>query len=233
MSLTALKKHCLDLLESLPDNSVDLIITDPAWQSLDKWRNMGSTTRLGGGRDPKKHRDEMWFQTFPDEAVPYFISECHRVLRPGSHLYCFSDYSSLKLVLQKASLFDYEKPLCWNKMSPGMGYHYRATYEFIWFAVKKGEKRKLKDLSIPDVLSYRRVTGGYPTEKPAELIRLFIDQSSNENELVVDPFFGSGVVLQTAQSMNRIALGSDISDAAHEYLNKRLTEGVQIPLITG
>lgn len=101
-----------------------------------------------------------------------------------------------------------------------MGYHYRAKYEFILF-FEKG-KRKLNDLSIPDVIECKRIHRGYPTEKPVDLLEILISQSSNEKETVIDPFFGSGSTLIAANNLSRNALGSDISSSAHSHLNARL-----------
>ena len=57
--------------------------------------------------------------------------------------------------------FKFWKPLIWDKMKIGMGYHYRARCERILF-FEKG-KRKLNDLGIPDVLAVERIYRGYPT----------------------------------------------------------------------
>ncbi len=100
-----------------------------------------------------------------------------------------------------------------------MGYHYRARYEFILF-FEKG-KRKLNDLSVPDVLEYKRVWKGYPTEKPVELLEVLIRQSSSENEIVADSFFGSGSTLIAANNLSRKYIGCDISSSAHEYFKNR------------
>jgi site-specific DNA-methyltransferase (adenine-specific) len=103
-----------------------------------------------------------------------------------------------------------------------MGYHYRARHEYILF-FEKG-KRKLNDLGIPDILEFKRVYRGYPTEKPVELIQTLISQSSTNNELVVDPFFGSGATLIAAKNLDRRYMGNDISDAAHEHFRNRICE---------
>ena len=65
--------------------------------------------------------------------------------------------------------FRFWKPIVWDKVTMGMGYHYRARYEFVLF-FEKG-KRRLNDLSVPDVLGFKRVRNGYPAEKPLELIQ--------------------------------------------------------------
>jgi site-specific DNA-methyltransferase (adenine-specific) len=102
-----------------------------------------------------------------------------------------------------------------------MGYHFRNRHEFI-VMLDKGKNRKPKNLSLPDIFTVPMVKGGYPTQKPLGLINTFIEQFTEENELVVDPFFGSGTVPLSCQDFNRNFQGSDISDEAHKYTNERL-----------
>ena len=90
---------------------------------------------------------------------------------------------------------------------------------FILF-FEKG-KRKLNNLGIPDILEHKRVYRRYPTEKPVPLIKQLVEQSSKEGEVVIDPFFGSGATLVAATQLNRIAIGCDISDYAHEEASSR------------
>ena len=118
--------------------------------------------------------------------------------------------------------FKFWKPIVWDKCAIGMGYHYRARYEFILF-FEKG-KRKINDLSTPDVLEYKRVWRGYPTEKPVDLLEVLIKQSSSEGQLVVDSFFGSGSTLIASKNLSRKYLGCDISESAHEHFKARIGE---------
>jgi len=88
-------------------------------------------------------------------------------------------------------------------------------------------KRKLKDLSIPDVLVSKRIYRGYPTEKPVELIETLILQSSDQNDIVADPFFGSGSSLKASHKQGRRSIGCDLSNTAHEHLKQSIAE--QLP----
>ncbi len=97
----------------------------------------------------------------------------------------------------------------WDKQKIGMGYHYRARYEFVLF-FEKG-KRKLNDLGIPDVIAAPRVLNGYPTEKPVAVSEILVRQSTDEGELVADPFTGSGSVGVAALKNGRSFLGNDLS----------------------
>ncbi|MEZ9916360.1 DNA-methyltransferase [Vibrio breoganii] len=211
------KKDAVAWLRSLADESVDLIVTDPPYESLEKHRSKGTTTRL----KHSKSSSNDWFTIFPNDRFEELFSEIYRVLKKGRHCYLFCDQETMFIAkpIAEAVGFKFWKPLVWDKQAIGMGYHYRARYEFVLF-FEKG-KRKLNNLGIPDVLEYKRVWRGYPTEKPVELIETLINQSTQEGELVVDPFFGSGSTLVAAQNLGRMYKGSDVSESAHtHYLNR-------------
>lgn len=212
------KQDAVSWLQQLENQSVDLIITDPPYESLEKHRAIGTTTRL----KQSKASSNNWFSIFPNERFESFLIEAFRVLKKGSHFYLFCDQETMfiiKPIAEKVG-FKFWKPLIWDKCSIGMGYHYRARYEFILF-FEKG-KRKLNDLGIPDILQHKRVWKGYPTEKPVSLLETLIMQSSSENDLVVDPFFGSGATLLAARNLGRKYLGCDISDDAHQFFETKL-----------
>jgi site-specific DNA-methyltransferase (adenine-specific) len=81
----------------------------------------------------------------------------------------------------------------------------------------------LNDLSIPDILTARRILKGYPTEKPVELSEILLSQSTKVNELVVDPFMGSGSVGIAAIKMGRKFLGNDIQTLSVKSSTVRLS----------
>jgi len=193
----------VEWLAGLPPESVDLVITDPAYESLERHRAHGTTTRL-------KH----WFPIFPNARFAELLAQVYRVLRPDSHFYFQCDEETADVVkpLGRAAGFRFWKSLIWDKVDLGMGYHYRCRCERILF-FEKG-KRKLNDLSVPDVLQFRRVRNGSPTEKPVELYEVLVRQSSERGEVVADPFLGSGACGEAALRLGRRFGGCDISEAA-------------------
>ncbi|MDK9776566.1 MULTISPECIES: site-specific DNA-methyltransferase [unclassified Vibrio] len=212
------KEDAVEWLSTLTDASVDLVITDPPYESLEKHRKIGTTTRL----KVSKASSNQWFQIFPNERFESLLQEVYRVLKKNSHFYLFCDQETMfviKPIAEKVG-FKFWKPIVWDKVTIGMGYHYRARHEYILF-FEKG-KRKLNDLGVPDILQSKRVYRGYPTEKPVDLLEVLISQSSTEGELVMDPFFGSGSTLVAAKKLNRNYIGCDISDAAHEHFQGRV-----------
>ncbi|HET9988027.1 MAG TPA: site-specific DNA-methyltransferase, partial [Kofleriaceae bacterium] len=177
-------------LRSLPAGSVDLVVTDPPYESLEKHRAIGTTTRL----KHSKSSSNDWFSIFPNARFPELFAEVYRVLKKDTHFYLYCDPETMfvaKPMAEEAG-FKFWKPIIWDKKKIGMGYHYRARYECILF-FEKG-KRKLNDLGIADILEAPRISGGYPAEKPPSISETLISQSTQAGELVIDPFMGSGSV---------------------------------------
>jgi site-specific DNA-methyltransferase (adenine-specific) len=198
--------------------SVDLLITDPPYESLEKHRSVGTTTRLAHS----KASSNDWFSIFPNARFAELFAEVHRVLRPNCHFYLLCDHETAfyaKPVAEEAG-FRFWKPIIWDKRTIGMGYHYRARYEMVLF-FEKG-KRRLNDLSVPDVLEVPRVYRGYPAEKPKGLARILIEQSSVTGEVVADPFMGSGSTGLAAVELGRPFLGNDLNPEAVEITRERL-----------
>lgn len=205
-------------LKSLPSDSVDLVITDPPYESLEKHRSVGTTTRL----KHSKASSNDWFSIFSNTRFPDFFEEIFRVMKPNTHFYLFCDQETMFVVkpMAEAAGFRFWKPLVWDKKRIGMGYHYRCRYEFILF-FEKG-KRKLNNLGIPDVLECPRIHNGYPTEKPVVLIQTLIEQSSSPGDMVIDPFMGSGSTAEAAILSSRIFQGNDLSDTSIAHTSDRL-----------
>lgn len=226
-----------DAREALSDLSpgVSCIITDPAYASLEKHRSVGTTTRLTD-----------WFPVLADEEYRSIFRQMYRVLADNAHCYVLCDHVtmfSFRAFAEEAG-FKFWKPIIWDKRRVGMGYHYRAQYECILF-LEKG-KRKLNNLGVPDflripeleelspcgpeILSFPSVRskGRYPTEKPVDLLRVLVSQSTSPGELVLDPFMGSGATGEAALSLSRYFLGIDVSERAYLHTLSRL-EALKAP----
>ncbi len=212
------RQDAVEWLSGLPSESVDLIVTDPAYESLEKHRAIGTTTRL----KQSKASSNAWFEIFPNARFPELFAQAYRVLRRDRHLYLFTDAETMFVVkpMAEAAGFKFWKPLVWDKQRIGMGYHYRSRYEFILF-FEKG-KRKLADLGVSDIITAPRVHRGYPAEKPVAVSRVLVEQSTTPGELVVDPFMGSGSVGVAAVELGRRFRGTDICAEAVKVAAERI-----------
>jgi len=224
-----LVSDAFELLRGLAPESVDLVVTDPPYESLQIHRARGTTTRLTTD----------WFVTVPNQRLPELLREVFRVLRADRHFYLFCDEVTADVIKQQQGVgaarlpngarrcacgFVYWKEIVWAKTTldgarirGGTGYHYRAASERILF-FEKG-KRALRDLGIPDVLMAPRSGVPGPAVKPGAVVRTLIAQSTEAGELVVDPFCGSGVAGVEARALDRRFLLGDIDLA---YLDPSL-----------
>lgn len=225
----AVISDAFELLAGLPDESIDLVITDPPYQSLELHRSRGTTTRLTTD----------WFATVPDERLPELLAQVFRVLRQDCHFYLFCDEVTADVIKRQQGIGQSRKPngarpsqsglvywkeLIWAKTTldgtrirGGTGYHYRAACERVLF-FEKG-KRALRDLGVPDVLLAPRPGVAGPAVKPGAVVRTLVEQSSAEGELVLDPFAGTGVVGVQARALGRRFLLGDLDLA---YLDPQL-----------
>lgn len=213
-------------LRSLPANSVDLILTDPAYESLEEHRKKGTTTRL----KVSKASSNKWFPSFPNTRFPELFQECYRVLKPNRHCYVMCDAKTIPIIQLTAqeSGFHFWNTIVWDKQAIGMGYHYRNQCEFVLFFEKKRKSqtgRQLHDRVTSNLIREKRIKNksAYPTEKPVRLGEILIRQSSKPGELVIDPFMGSSSFGEAANNNGRLFWGCDLEPSSLDVSQKRLS----------
>ena len=211
-------------LRRLDSESVDCAFTDPAYESLEKHRAIGTTTRL-----------KDWFEIFRNVRYLDLMVEMYRVLRNNRHCYVMSDEETLYTLRPAAEEagFKWWKAVVWDKETIGNGYHYRNCHEFVVF-LEKG-KRPLRDrTTVRSVVSPSTVPGTkpirgtkkYPTQKPVPLIRHFLHQSVEPGMVVIDPFMGSGSTMLAGIKEGCEVWGTDIGKRSIEFARRQL---VNIP----
>lgn len=235
-----------EAMRLVPDGSVDLVVTDPPYASLEKYRDSKARIRkyerekaageLTGTRIPRL-RD--WFPIMQNDRFPDLLAELYRVMAPDSHCYIFCDDETSDVI--KAAVvamaqergdknaFTWWKRIVWDKLHRGQGYHYPNQHEFVVF-LEKG-KRKLNLHAHTSVLACKRVSKGSlggrlpgPTEKPVSLIAKLIENSSQPDDLVFDPFCGRGATGVAALFAGREFLGFDVQRKAVRISRARLRE---------
>ena len=182
--------YCVDnreLFPRIPDESVDLILTDPPYKDYQSNRPVVN---------PRQKKIER-----TDFDLPFFIEQSFRVLRNGAHFYCFCDhqtFSEIKAEMER--LFTYKNCLVWVKNNHGSGDlkgNWAPQYEFIIFGAK-GKGRHLNPPRSSNVLKFPKVPNekfSHGTVKPTPLLRRIIEASTKPDELVLDPYAG---VMSTA-----------------------------------
>lgn len=217
------QQDCLSFLRSLPEESVDVITTDPAYSGMNQHLKLGHGRIVGKYGDPN---DGRWFHEFHDDPETYrlFLGECERVLKPNRHLYLmFDSFSLLTLAPIVREFFEVKNLIVWDKQAIGMGHYFRRRHEHVIFASKG--KRKLSRKDIPDVWSIKRlIKAAYPTQKPVELFEAMLAGSAEPGFVVCDPFTGSGASAIAALRRLCQFKGSDVSPQAVGFARDRIAQ---------
>lgn len=214
----------IEFLKAMPEASLDLIITDPAYSGMNRHLSLGSGRIVGVYND--RGNGGKWFSEFEDTEDNYdnFLSECSRVLKPNRHIFImFDSFSLLTLGRHVRAFFDVKNIIVWDKVNIGMGHYFRRQCEFILFASKG--KRPVSRRDIPDIWRLKRLhRAPYPTQKPVELFEAMIAASllKKEKLLVCDPFVGSGSAAIAALKQGCNFIGCDRSLDAVQLARNRI-----------
>jgi site-specific DNA-methyltransferase (adenine-specific) len=216
---------CLGFLGSLPDASVDIIVTDPAYSGMNQHMQFGHGRIVGRYEDAGTSGGK-WFAEFRDDPDTYrlFLAECYRVLRDDRHIYImFDSFSLLSLGHVVREVFDVKNLIVWDKVNLGMGHYFRRRHETVVFASKG--RRKLSRRDLPDVWSIKRIhRAPYPTQKPVALFDAMLAGSVEPGFVVCDPFVGSGSAAVAALGRGCSFLGCDVAPRAVQVAHKRCTQ---------
>lgn len=195
-------EDCLETMRRMPDKYVDLILTDPPYgmDYVSFWR---------------KHKFEKIENDVTLEWVEPFLKEAYRVLKDNTHIYLFcNDYaiSDFRSILKKVG-FTPKRTLVWvknNHTSGDLEGDYANKTEFLLYA-QKG-RRLLNGGRDTNVMYFDRVGDmKHPTQKPTTMMNYLIEKSTNKNELVYDPYMGSGTTARACKDLSRNYIGSEIS----------------------
>lgn len=229
-SVSIYRDDAISFLEKLQSNSVDLIVTDPAYSGMNNKLQLGKG-RIVGKYSEKGKENGKWFGEFEDSEENYskFLTECKRVLKKSTgHIYImFDSYSLLSLGSVVRKYFEVKNLITWDKVNIGMGHYFRRRHEYVIFATN-GNTRKIKNRKFPDVWRFKRIyNSDYPTQKPVEVFQAMIYASSENGFTVCDPFLGSASSAIAAIKNNCNFIGCDISDKSIEVSTTRIAEYIK------
>jgi site-specific DNA-methyltransferase (adenine-specific) len=225
----------LDMFKALSDQSVDLIIADPPY-------NLGKD--YGNSKDAKDFDDYLTFSRA-------WLGESARVLKKTGTIYAFMGVrfiSYLNNILDREPGLVFNSWICWH-YTQGMGktrgfsprhddilmYNRSCQYKFNLDNVRVPQKyyrdrNNMRGANPGDVWSFSHVhychpnRQSHPTQKPEGLIERMILASSDEGDLVLDPFSGSGTTLRVCQQLRRNCIGFELNPDYVEMTKARLAQ---------
>ena len=209
----------------LADNSIDLIISDIPYRVTSR----GSSGTMGGYCKSDLAKKGKIFNN-NDIKPKEFMSEMYRVLKDKSICYLMINHINLIELLNEGERvgFHFVKCLIWEKGNKICGRYGMSCFEYI-VLFRKGGDRPFNNCSTPDVLhipinKLKDENGNnlHDTEKPIELMKILVGNSSNEGETVLDPFMGIGSVGIASKMLNRNFIGCEIDEKYFNIAKNRI-----------
>ncbi len=224
---------CLEYLKTLPDNCVDLVVTDPPYNVSRK------TNILFQGRVIRKDFGE-WDYNF--DPVPV-MREIKRVLKPNGQIYVFCSTEQIPVYMKifQENWF-FRNLLVWSKTNPPPRLsktNWVFANEYIIYAINDKTKLNkitfnfesqpaMKNIFITPALQGRerlKQENGmafHPTQKPLSVLKRLIETSSQEGDVVLDPFIGIGSTAVAAKISGRDFLGCELSPEFVKAAQRRI-----------
>ena len=220
-SLWLMKGDCLERMKEIESGSVKLIVTDPPYKM----------TKRGKSCRPNWMPDNMGENVFDGKVPPFkdWLSMCYDKMQKDSQLYIFSNTVSLQEILNSATEvgFKLHNILTMIKDTGMPNRWYLKQTELVIF-LRKGAAYPINDMTSRDwftVVMPKNKSGKlHITQKPIEPIEMFIKNSSNVGDVVLDLFLGSGTTGVACVNTNRKFIGIERDDNYFDIAAKRILE---------
>ena len=212
---------CLEEMKSIPDASVDMVLTDPPY-NIAKDNNFNTMGRAG-----------IDFGEW-DKGVDLFsyIDDCYRVLNKNGSFVVFNDWKNLGDISKYAESLGFitkdmlrlEKT---NPMPRNRDRRYITDYECaIWFTMPKAKWvfNRQNDKYQRPKFAHSIDKGLHPTQKSLSLMTEILKIHTNENQKVLDPFMGSGTTGVACKNLDRDFIGIELDQDYFNIAKKRIMD---------
>jgi len=228
--------NAIDILDRMiaKEYKVDLLITDPPYKITAR----GNGGNSGGMFQKKEVNNGKIFKT-NDLEIEDWLPKFYNVLKDDSHCYIMTNNKNitnyLKVISEmffngdKKQKFHFIKNLIWVKDNKIMGQTYMSQFEYI-IMLRKGKHKRINNCGTSDDISIKNKKMKdehkktiHDTEKPIDLMKVLIENSSKENDVVFDPFMGIGSTVIASNETNRQYIGVELDEHYYNIANERLT----------
>lgn len=252
-SIPLFRGDCLELMKNIPDKSIDLVVTDCPYKliaggvtieerkdecsGIFRKRVVSDGTKVSN-KWLKKNEDDIACaarsgKMFKHNDIDFsdWLPEVFRVLKDGCHCYIMINGRNLKKLQTEAENvgFKYVNLLAWKKNNMTPNRYYMQQMEFI-LLLRKGRARSINNMGTSNCLEIPNIIGNkrHPTEKPIELMQIFIENSCEEYDTVLDPFMGSGSTGVACINAKRKFIGIEIDEEYFQIAKNRIADAMQV-----
>ncbi len=206
----------LEGIKKIPERSVDAVITDPPY-----YVGFNSSYTEGGRQDWGNH-------TLMVPLFDFLFAEFIRILKKDGRVFMFCDWRTYPTLYGCASKYlRIANLIVWDYGWIKAGNQFRFSHELILHAVMP-EAKPPKDRSMPDVWRFKPINytqeRRHPAEKPEEIIRKMLEETTEEGDLILDCFLGSGTTAVACKQLNRRFIGFEINPLHFKTALSRLNQ---------
>lgn len=210
---------CLDLLARMEEGCIDLLVTDPPYKTI-SGGDSGNRPKgmLSGNRKLFKHQSDI--------EIHDWMPLVFKVLKEESHAYIFTNSLNLKEMLDESEKagFQLHNILVWEKNNCTPSQFYMKNCEYVLF-LRKGKAKWINNIGASKTVhQFNNILGKktHPCEKPVDLLRFYIENSSKEGDMVLDPFMGTGSCGEACVKTGRRFLGIEKDETYFNLAKERL-----------
>ncbi len=212
---------CLEGMEKLPDKFVDLVLADPPYGISRKLntegKRLGRTAKLNFNFGNWDIFNDKWFKLAVKKTKGWIITFCAK-----------KDIGYYWNILEKEKFVAIDS-VVWQKPDP-LPLNSKSRFVNAWESLVVGKRpgsywgssyeHNILKCQAPKK-SGDRV---HPTQKPLDLVKKLIMLTTKKNDIVLDPFLGSGTTALAAKDLGRYYIGFEISKKYYNLAEKRVKE---------
>lgn len=222
MELKLFCDDCLKIIKQMEDNSISCVITDPPYKIVSGGCTNKAVTYTGTKNNELKNgtlfnKNNIKFEDW----LPLLYDK----VKDGAHIYIMCNDRNMRDLLNVAydSKFKLLNILTWKKTKHNPNRYYLKNSEFI-VMLRKGKAVNINNMGTFQVLEIPNVEKKlHPSEKPVELMKILVANSSNDGDTILDPFMGAGSVgIACSEIGNRNFIGIEIDEKYFKIAKERI-----------
>lgn len=216
-----LEKH-----DHIKSNSVDLVVTDPPYKLTQGGCKSQAINGHFKGKDKKATIEAKNGKVFANNEIEFkdWMPIVFDKLKQTGHFYCMCNAKNLQTVLNNGTKIGFiiQTVLVWEKGMHTPSQYYLPNIEFI-VLFRKGNAKYINNMGTKALINVKGLRNKtHPSEKPIELMKILIENSSNENDVVLDPFMGLGSTGIACKLSNRNFIGIEKDEQYFKIAEQRI-----------
>ncbi len=211
----------VEVMKRYKDESFNLLLTDPPYRVIS-----GGAGAKGAPKGMLSKNDGKIF-AFNDVNLRDWLLESYRLLKNGSQAYVFTNFLNLQNTMKTMEEvgFKLHNLLVWQKNNATPNRWYMKNCEYVVFA-RKGKAKAINGCGSMTVHQFDNILGNkvHETEKPLDLLRYYIENSTKIGDWILDPFGGSGstacAAIETGRRFLTMEIDPKYTGAIHERIKQ-------------